>query len=104
MTFDSPWMIKFTVLLDMINKSIFLFTRYFSYSVLFLISVFTLSIVETKIIFMVTQQDFLPNHILKIDLVGKNGQLFGNIRKDIKEIKIDYLMHLSGDEVYLRRL
>ena len=64
-TFDCPWMKKHGVLLDMINNYISFSPRYCSHSGALLVPVPTIPTAETEIIFMATQQDVLPNRILK---------------------------------------
>ena len=65
MIFGCLWMKKHGVLLDMINNYISFSPGYYSHPKALLILVPIILTAETEIIFMATQQDILPNRILK---------------------------------------
>ncbi len=65
MILGRPWMKKYGVLLDMINDCILFSPGYCSHLGAPLVPVPTMPTVETEIISMVTQQDVLPDQILK---------------------------------------
>ena len=65
MILGRPWMKKHRVLLDMINDCISFFLGYCSHPGAPLVLVPTIPTAETEIISMATQQDVLPNRILK---------------------------------------
>ena len=59
------WMKKHGVLLHMINDCISFFPKYYSHPGVPLVSIPIMPIAETELISMATQQDVLPNPILK---------------------------------------
>ncbi len=65
MILGRPWMKKHEVLLDMINNSISFFLRYCSHPRATSVPVPTTPAAETEITSIATQQDALPNRILK---------------------------------------
>ncbi len=71
MIFGRPWMKKYGVLLDMINDYLSFSPGYCSHPGVLLIPIPTVPTAETDIISMATQQDVLPNLILKRGLAEK---------------------------------
>ena len=71
MIFGCPWIKKQRVLLDIINDCISFSPEYYSYPGAPLVPILTMPIAETEIISMATQQDILPNQILKKSLIEK---------------------------------
>lgn len=77
----------------MINNSISFSSRYYLHLVTPLILIFITSTIETKMIFMATQQDFLPNQILKRDSAQKIDDFLETIEKILKKRR--RLIHAS---------
>ncbi len=71
MIFGCPWIKKHGVLLDMINNCILFSLEYCSHLKVFLVPIPTMPTAEIEIISIATQQNILPNQILKRGLAEK---------------------------------
>lgn len=80
---------KHGVLFDMINNSISFLRGYFLHFAAPFVTLFTIPTVETEIIFMATQQDILPNRILKKYLVESLDDFLGILEKISNKKKSD---------------
>lgn len=76
---------KYKILFDIINDSIFFFSKYCSYPRMSSILVSTMPKAETKIIFITTQQDVLSNQILKKSSAKKIDDFLKTLEKILKK-------------------